>query len=342
MALTTAEMESREISGIDPLIDAFPSNLGGVPFGVNSKVIYVAPWRAGSTDNGAADANDGLSRNRAKRTLAGALAAATADKNDTILWMSSGDSAAETSDDQDASLAWNKDLVHLVGVSLNKYGQRCRMTNTAAATGVTPLFDVSANGCVFKNFQAFLGGDVTNLVGVNVSGNHNYFENVHFAGMGSADIAGAAGATSLKLTGGSENVFKNSIIGLDTIERDADSNGELWFDGGASRMWFEDCFFTTYLSADNQTVTVNDGTAIDRTIVFKRCCFFAKSTNKAVAQTTVFSIPAGISQGAILLLDSYAASDGGAVDWDSGNRGIIWNNAVAAAASAAGGILTNQ
>jgi len=55
----------------------------------------------------------------------------------------------------------------------------------------------------------------------------------------------------------------------------------------------------------------------------------------------VFTIPA-ISQGAIVLQNSHAFSDGGAVDWDSNDRGIIWNNSVAAAASAAGGILTNQ
>lgn len=314
--------------------------LPGVPFGPDSRVYFVAPYR--TTANGASDGNNGLSPKRALKTLSAALSKCRADKNDTVVWICSGESAAETTDDQDASLAWDKDLVHLIGISRNRYSQRCRLTQTSGATGVTPLLDVTASGCVFANFQAFLGGDATNLVAVRNTGSHNYFENVHFAGMGSADLGSAANATSLKLEGGSECVFKRCVIGLDTIERDGDSKGELWFDGGASRMIFEDCFFTTYLSADNQTVTVEDGTAIDRTILFDRCLFFAKSTNKATAQTTVFSIPAGISQGAIILKDSYAASDGGAVDWDSGNRGIIWNNSVAAAASAAGGILTNQ
>ena len=314
---------------------------GPIPFGVDSKVFFVAPYR--TTANGASDGNSGLTPRRALKTVFGtngAFSKCRDNKNDTIVLIPSGDSAAETTEDITATASWNKDLVHLIGMSRNKYGQRCRFN--ADGTSITPMIDISGSGCVFANFQAFCGSDVTNLVNVNVSGNHNYFENVHFAGMGLAALAGAAGACSLKLTGGTEHVFKDCIIGLDTIERDGDSNGELWMDGGASRMWFEDCLFTTYLSADNQTVTVEDGTAIDRTIVFKNCQFFAKSTNKATAQTTVFSIPAGISQGAILLIDSYAASDGGAVDWDSGNRGIIWNNSVAAAASAAGGILTNQ
>jgi hypothetical protein len=314
---------------------------GNLPFGNDSKVFFVAPWR--TTDNGATNGNDGLDPGRAKKTVFGtdgAFASCRDNKNDTIVMMASGDSAAETTEDISVEATWNKDLVHLIGQSRNKYGQRCRFNNSG--TGVTPMITISGSGCVFANFQAFCGGDSGNLVDIEMTGNHNYMENVHIAGMGDATAADTASATSLKLNGGTENVFKNCIIGLDTVERDADSKGELWFDGGASRMWFEDCLFTTYLSADNQTVTVEDGTAIDRTITFKNCLFFSKSTNKAVAQTTVFSIPAGISQGAILLIDSYAGSDGGAAEWDSGDRGIIWTNSVAAAASAAGGILTNQ
>jgi hypothetical protein len=314
---------------------------GSIPFGVDSKVFFVAPYR--TTANGASDGNSGLSPNRALKTVFGtngAFSKCRDNKNDTIVLIASGESAAETTEDITATATWNKDLVHLIGQSRNKYGQRCRFNNTG--TDVTPMIDITGSGCVFANFQAFCGNDDGNLVNVQVTGNHNYFENIHFAGMGLTALAGVAGATSLKLDGGTENVFKDCIIGLDTILRDGDSKGELWFDGGASRMWFEDCMFTTYLSADNQTVTIEDGTAIDRTIVFKNCVFFAKSTNKATAQTTVFSIPAGISQGAILLIDSYAGTDGGAAEWDSGDRGIIWTNNVAAADSAAGGILTNQ
>lgn len=314
---------------------------GSIPFGVDSKVFFVAPYRA--TANGASDGNDGLSPRRALKTVFGtngAFSKCRENKNDTIVMIASGDSATETTEDIETEATWNKDLVHLIGQSRNKYGQRCRFNN--AGIDVTPMINITGSGCVFANFQAFCGGDDGNLVNVVVSGNHNYFENVHFAGMGEATAADTASATSLKLDGGTENVFKECVIGLDTVERDGDSKGELWLDGGASRMWFEDCFFTTYLSADNQTVTIEDGTAIDRTIVFKRCVFFAKSTNKGVAQTTVFSIPAGIGQGAILLIDSYAGSDGGAVDWDSNNRGIIWNNSPAAAGSAAGGILLTQ
>lgn len=314
---------------------------GGLPFGVDSTVYYVAPWR--TTDNGATDSNDGLSPDRAKKTVfgsSGAFAQCTDNKNDTIVMIASGNSAAETTEDISSAQTWSKDLVHLIGTSRSRYGHRCRFN--ASSLAATPMINVTGGSCVFANFQLFVGDSASSLVPLQDAGSRNYYENIHFAGMGLAALASAANACSLKVNGGTEGVFKNCVIGLDTIERDGDSDGELVFDGGASRYIFEDCLITTYLSADNQSVTIADTQGIDRTIIFKRCLFFAKSTNKATAQTSVFSIPAGISQGAIILQDSYAASDGGAVAWDSNTRGIIWNNSVAAEAAAAGGILTNQ
>lgn len=319
----------------------FPVANGGKSFGLPifgsaiSKHIFVKP-------NTGSDEADGLSPDYAVKTLSKALSLATANQNDVVVLIAESNSAGSTSARQTESLAWNKDLVHLVGVSANKYSQRSRITGTSGTAGITPVLDVSANGCVFANFQVYAGVNTDELIAVQVSGERNSFFNVHFAGLGDATLASTANAASLKLTG-SENYFKDCVIGLDTIARDGDAKGEIWLDGGATRNWFEDCLVTSYVSdTDHFHVTLEDTTAIDRTLIFKNTVFFSKSTNKAVTQAGVFSIPAGISQGAILLIDSYAASDGGAIDWDANNRGIIWNNSVAAAASAAGGILTNQ
>ena len=300
------------------------------------KAIFVKP----STGN---NANDGLSPDSAVKTLVRALAIATANQNDVVYLIAESNTAANTTDYQSATLTWDKDLVHLVGVGApTKFSHRSRIAQLSTATGVSPLVNVTADGCYFANFQIFHGvADATSKVCLQVTGTRNVFENVHIAGVGDVTMS-VDNAASLKLDGASECVFRDCVIGLDTIARDADTEGEIWFDGGASRIFFEDCLIDTYLSADNQSVTVEDGTGIDRGIYFKNCLFMAKSTNKATAQTTVFQIPAGISQGAIVLQDTYAFSDGGAVDWDASNRGIIWNNAVAAEASAAGGIMTNQ
>lgn len=314
-------------------IPLFPA---GVPL-TQGNVWHVKP-------NSGNDGNNGKSPSQAFATVAAAHSAATANQNDVVLLYSESNTPASTTDYQSATLTWSKDLTHLIGVGPpTMFSQRSRIAQLSTATGVSPLMDVTADGCIFRNFQVFHGvADATSLVALRVTGTRNVFEGCHIAGMGDATMV-TAGAASLKIDGGSENVFRGCVIGLDTISRDQNTNGEIWFDSGASRNFFEDCLIDAYISnAGYEHVTVNDATAIDRGTYFKNCLFMSKSTNKAVTQGAVFLIPAGISQGAIILQDTYAFSDGGAVDWDAGNRGIIWNNSVAAAASAAGGILTNQ
>lgn len=288
------------------------------------------------------DGNPGNTPELALRTLSRAHTLAIANQNDIVFLMAESNTAADTTDYQDETLTWSKDLVHLIGIGApGNFSQRARIAQLSTATGLTNLVTVSADACVFSNFSIFQGvDDATSLVALKVTGTRNYFEGLHVAGIGHATMS-AAGAADLSIDGGSENTFKSCTIGLDTITRDADASN-IRFDSGASRNWFEDCLIDAYISAATYaSVTVADSTGIDRGTYFKKCLFMAKSTNKAVTQTSVFSIPA-ISQGAIVLQDTYAFSDGGATDWDSNNRGIIWNNSVAAAAGAAGGIMTGQ
>ncbi len=201
---------------------------------------------------------------------------------------------------------------------------------------------MTANACHFANFSIFHGvADATSLVALKVTGARNVFENMHIAGMGDlTKTQSVVGAASLWLSAASENTFRRCTIGLDTAVRDADGT-EILCASSASRNVFEDCLIDSYIDAAGFAAVTLGTNGIDRGMFFKNCLFSAKSTNKAVSQTSVFSIPA-ISQGNIVLQNTYAFSDGGAVDWDSNNRGIIWNNSVAAAASGAGGIMTTQ
>lgn len=290
--------------------------------------------------------NTGLTMDQPLKTVEVAYSLCVNNNNDVVYLMASGTSAEGTSGGTanalTATLTWSKNFTHLVGLcSPTVFSQRARITQAAATTGLTAMVTVSGSGCIMRNVMFFQGvADATSLVAVKVTGQRNVFENVHFAGVGDATMS-AAGAASLKIDGGAENVFRHCTIGLDTIARDADAT-EILFDTAATRNVFEDCFINSYISAAGfASVTIADSTGIDRVQVFKNCTFFTKSTNKATAQTSVFSIPA-ISQGAILLINSFAGTDGGAAEWDSNNRAIIWNNSVAAAASAAGGILTAQ
>jgi hypothetical protein len=287
------------------------------------------------------DGNSGKSPKSAVKTLAKALSLATANQNDVVYYFAENNSASSTTDAQTATLDWNKNLVHLIGICAPiKVSQRARIAN-ASTSALSPVITVSASGCIIENVEVINEiADATALLAVEVTGERNYFRNVHFAGVANATQS-AAGAASLKITAGAENVFEDCTIGLDTSSYDADATGIL-FDTAATRNYFKNCRIQGYITAAGYAhVTVADATGIDRWQIFEDCLFIAESTNKAVTQTEVFAIPA-ISQGKIILKNSTCFSDGGAVDWDSNDRGIIWNDRVAAAASAAGGIMTNQ
>jgi hypothetical protein len=78
---------------------------------------------------------------------------------------------------------------------------------------------------------------------------------------------------------------------------------------------------------------------MDRWQLFRRCLFLSESANDATAQTAIMSIPA-MSQGYIILEDSYFSAPTAATVWEASGRGRIRNNAVAAAAAGAGGDMT--
>ncbi len=74
------------------------------------------------------DTNSGRTANHAFKTLAAALAAATANQNDIVLLYGESNTSADTTDYQSATLDWNKDLVHLVGVGGGAHlAQRARI-----------------------------------------------------------------------------------------------------------------------------------------------------------------------------------------------------------------------
>src|SRR5512139_3240679 len=176
------------------------------------------------------DSNDGTTPQSAFATLAKAHNAATANQNDVVFLYSESNTAADTTDYQSATLTWSKDLTHLVGIcSGSAWSHRARIAQLSTATGVTNLVTVSADGCYFANFSIFHGvADATSLVALKVTGTRNVFENCHIGGVGDATMS-AAGAASLKIDAGAENVFRNCTIGLDTATRDADAT-EILFD----------------------------------------------------------------------------------------------------------------
>jgi len=274
----------------------------GAPFGLDSKAYFVAPYRAGS-ENGASDGQDGLTPRRALKTLSAALGKCRANKNDTIFMLASGNAAAATTDDQTASLAWDKDLVHLVGVAPGSmHSSRARVGSVT--TALTPLVNVTANGCLFANVSAYHGvaADQTGLVCWQDAGNRNVYRNVHFAGGGVSTIADDAGMRSLKLAGGGERLFKNCVIGLNTVDRTTTANAELEL-AGSVRDVFEDSIFDTYGSGAHAMVIVT-AAGLDRYALFRRCSFINPIDSATTALNECFAIAAGTSpNGSVILQD---------------------------------------
>ena len=243
-----------------------------------------------------------------------------------------------------SGFTWAKSYAHMIGAGAPAaFSPRNRIFLAAAAAGQAFLFKVTGQGCGFMNLLFFLGvADNTASHALQVTGRCAWFKGCHFAGIGhlTQDVAGAG---SLKLDGAAECLFEDCTIGLDTIARTT-STAELLFDGAATRNVFRRCTFLAYVAAAGHAlVEVADATGIDRVQKFEGCHFIADSLNRAVALTSVFKIPAGISQGMIDLdADCHVSSWGAAAAWDSDSRGIISAAMVAPTAAGAGGISTHK
>jgi len=283
--------------------------LPGMPFSSKSKYYFVDPA------NGS-DSNDGLSPANAMATIITAEDACVANQHDTVIYL-----AGSSGTNLTAALTWDKSYTHLIGIAAPSVAaQRARIFQTSTLTGASPLLNITATGCIFKNFYIFQGvDDATSLINVQVTGGRNYFENVHFAGGGHATQAINGGA-SLKLNGAEENLFRHCTIGVDTVSAATGMAGVL-FDGEAHRNVFEDCLFTMYAgNAGAIFGEVVDTTGIDRYNIFKRTMFL---NTASTATTEVFAIPAMGAPRRIYLFDCALH---GATDWDSNDRGVLFQN----------------
>lgn len=253
----------------------------GIPFTGN--YFFVKP-HTGS------DAQNGMSPTTAFKTLAFALTQCTAGNNDVVYLIAESNTAANTTDYQSATLDWNKDMTHLIGINAGSFiGQRSRIAPLSTVTAFPNLFTVSANGCLISNIEFFQGAMATNPTAastcVTVSGLRNRFVNCQISGIGDTTLDDA-GSNSLTLAStAQENIFQHCYIGLDTVIR-ATSVTEVVIAGGA-RNTFENCQFETYTSGSTfKMVSVN--TACDRFIKFIDCDFHA------VQNITSSVVPTGL------------------------------------------------
>lgn len=277
--------------------------LGGVP--VNSpfilqtgKSIFVKPI-TGSNNN------PGNTPALAVKTLAQALSLARADKNDVVYLIAESNTASLTTDYQSATLDWNKDGVHLIGVNnMSIIGQRSRIAQLSSVLTIDSLVKISADNCLIANLEIFQGvasQTAVSPVALEVTGQRNHIVNCQISGIGNASNDVAA-ARSLVINGGAENLFSNCYIGLDTISR-ATAAAEIELKASATRNFFEDCYINSMAGAAGFLhVKANAAAAaIDRFVSFKNCIFMNAVNSTATTMDASIAVHASLG-GTVLIV----------------------------------------
>lgn len=242
-------------------------SVGGIPF--TGKYFFVNPASG-------LDGNQGNSPQAALQTLTDAYDQCVAGRNDVVILIGDGSTAATAR--LSSTLVWAKNATHLCGITAPSFeAQRARIsTVSGATTNLNPLIQVTASGCMFSNFSTFegIGQASTDENLIEITGSRNYFGNVQLGGMGAAAGAARAGSYILYLNGGGENLFEHCAIGLETIQRSA-ANASVRVRNGAQRNKFIDCIFPMAASATSPLyVDVNATNALNgSSMLFKRCTF---------------------------------------------------------------------
>lgn len=264
-------------------------------------------------------------------TVSAAYAKTVTGNNDVVAAMASTAAINEA-----AAITWSKNLTHLVGLGAPTHvAQRTRIV--CNANDLSPFMTISGYGCIFSNLYVWQGrDDVHSLINVDVSGQRNLFWNVHFAGGGHASQAIDGGA-SLRISGGSENLFQRCTIGVDTVAAGTGMAGLLFAaTGGAARNKFEACYFTLHAGhAGAIFVEALGNSGLDRYQVFEKCRFINLS---ATAMTSAFAVAADFDPANKRFL-MYDCELLGATDWDSANRGALYLNSTTRTGGGNAGIL---
>lgn len=314
-----------EVAGVPTM------GVGGAPF-FTGNWWFVDPLNGSDGNSGAADSPF--------QTIYQGYNKAVADNNDVVILVGSGDTSgtarlsvalAQTINPAatTGTVTWAKNATHLVGMTAPTLNCRARFapptgTYTAATFGnAGNFFNVTASGCYFANFSLFNGFSTgaTGQICWQDSGSQNYYDHVHFGGMG--DTASAASTTSacISLVGsGGEREFVNCTIGLDTVQRTG-ANSSLIVSAGTPRNSFRYCRFISDLSsgATAAAILTAPSASIDRWIEFDQCRFLnsVKSSGSAMAQAFVMT-----ASGGLVLVNNCGAA--GITAWETSTSGFVY------------------
>lgn len=317
--------------------------MGGIPvsgaalplMGGNAKAFFVDP--ANGSDN-----NDGLSPTTALDTVGAAYAKCTDKSGDTIYLMNDGNTTG-SSREATIPLVWGKDNVHLVGWCAPTFiSQRSRITpvSTAALTAA-PVIDVTGDGNIFANVSIGHYGANTDSIGtqgVSVSGSRNYFYNVQIVGITNDHTGDEATGVDLLIDGGSENLFKNCTIGIDTVKRST-TNASVELTTAAARNVFDGCIFPMLADNAGALFVKIDGIAdIDRFVLFKDCAFINAVESTGSALTSAASVH-NDAAGVVMFKNCQIV---GATDVAAADNGNVWVDNAGGAGTGGLGIVATR
>ena len=230
--------------------------------------------------------NDGKTPSTAFKHLETAYAACTSGAGDSIVLISRGITTAGCTSYLTAALDWTKWGITVTGYCApTRFGQRARIST--AAVNLAYLIDVQGSNNSFYNISFYNGG-TTGIGGVKVSGDRNYFDNIHFVG-GNGMTTPTTADYSLSLDSGHENTFVNCIIGTDTFDKSDIAGTELMVSNGCMRNRFIGCEFLSYRTAGTTAGLINlvGGNSITRTMIFDNCSFHMYRDGNVTAEVNV-------------------------------------------------------
>lgn len=241
------------------------------------------------------------------KTLAQAHSKCTAGNNDVVFLTGTVNVTA--------TVEWSKNRTHLIGLAPELNTQaRARISQTGT-TLFTPLVNVTASECIFKNIGSFHGfAENAAQVCWVAGGGRNEYSNCLFGGMGAQLAADHVGSRSLVVTGADgENTFTACQIGLDTVDRGA-ANASLAFAAGSPRNTFRNCVFPARADAATPLFILTSAAAsLDRFQWFQDCLFVNAIDSGATTMTAAVTMAA--SSGGMLVLQRSTLVGG--TDWFS-------------------------
>ena len=289
----------------------YPEDLAGM-IGLPSvgDIWYVDPGKTSGVSG------SGRTKEDAFITVAEGLAATTADQDDVVL-ITPSSSTGRTN--EVVAIDWNKRRTHLIGSTApTMFNPRAGMSFSSAV--VSPCFTISTRSCIFKNFTISNMQDIN--VTVEMTSDYNYYEGIHFAGMGNASAGDDTAARIIRLNGSGENTFNGCTFGLDTVLRTA-ANATIEFVTGKNNAnnVFNGCIFTMAGDADAPRHLFVEDSGCNRFALFDNCKFFDNSDTTGIsAQTDVIKGGVGTDQGGVVIFKNCMAV--GTAGWSNEVTGV--------------------